>query len=254
MRIGELCQQEKARLLQEIERTRKATAARNRLAAASQTKTNQSRAAAVPRKLPVDWAKRYIAKEFKVVALRECPLPKDLLVCDAPEKAAEYWRLNIDTNPYFNSECECLAVLILDTHQHVKGHQLLSIGTINTMLVHAREVFRGAIVASAAAIILMHNHPSGGMVPSYADIKATHDIIRAGQLLNIEVLDHVIVGRPGQTGPGSFCSLYARGYFKGIDAFEGVNRKITNREVETILRRMCRIFKGHAQPELRRAA
>jgi DNA repair protein RadC len=51
-------------------------------------------------------------------------------------------------------------------------------------------------VASAAAIILMHNHPSGDVSPSYADIKATHDLIRAGQLLNIKVLDHVIVGHP----------------------------------------------------------
>jgi proteasome lid subunit RPN8/RPN11 len=109
-------------------------------------------------------------------------------------------------------------------------------------------------VASAAAIILMHNHPSGDVSPSYADIKVTHDLIRAGQLLKIVVLDHVIVGRPGQTGPGSSFSLFARGYFKAIDCFQGVNRKITKREVETILRRMCRIFKGHARTDQRRAA
>ena len=224
------------------------------VAASSQTKTNQSRSAALPRKLPVNWSERYIAKEFKVVALRECPLSKDLHLCDEPSKAAEYWRLNVATNPYFNSECECLVVLILNARRHVKGHQLVTIGTMNKMLVHAREIFRTAIAANASAVVLMHNHPSGDLTPSYADIKVTHDLIRAGQLLKIEVLDHVIVGHPIETGPRGYFSLLAHGYFKGIDAFEGVNRKITKREVETILRRMCRIFKGHAQPELRRAA
>ena len=150
------------------------------VATTSQPKTNQTRGAALPRKLPVDWAERRIAKEFKVVALRECSLSKELHFCDIPDKAAEYWRLNIATNPYFNSECECAAVLILNARHHVKGHQLISIGTMDTLLVHGREVFRGAIVASAAAIILMHNHPSGDVTPSYADIKVTHDLIRAG--------------------------------------------------------------------------
>jgi proteasome lid subunit RPN8/RPN11 len=224
------------------------------VAAASQTKTHQARATALPRKLPVDWAERYIAKEFRVVALRECPLSRDLHLCDEPSKAAEYWRHNIATNPYFNSECECLAVLFLDTFRHVKGHQLVTIGTVNTMLVHAREVFRTAIAASAAAVVLMHNHPSGNVCPSYADIKVTHDLIRAGKLLNIEVLDHVIMGHPSETGPRGYFSLYAHGYFKGIDSFAGVNRKITKREVDTILRRMCRIFKWHAQRDQRRAA
>jgi DNA repair protein RadC len=175
-------------------------------------------------------------------------------MCDTPEKAAEYWRQNIATNPYFNSECECLAVLILDSRHHVKGHQLISIGTMDTLLFHAREVFRTAILASAAAIILMHNHPSGDATPSYADIKATHDLIRAGELLNIKLLDHVIVGRQTEEGLGSSCSLYGRGYFKAIDSFEGVHRKITKRDVETLLRRVYRVFKVLARADQRRAA
>jgi DNA repair protein RadC len=78
----------------------------------------------------------------------------------------------------------------------VKGHQLVTIGTMDTMLVHPREVFRVAVVGCAAAIVLMHNHPSGDQTPSEADIKVTRDLIRAGQLLKIEVLDHVIMGNP----------------------------------------------------------
>ena len=147
------------------------------------------------------------AKEYKVVALRECPLPEQMKICDTPDNAADYWRLNIQTNPYFNPEAECLAVLMLNTRRRVKGHQLVTIGTMDTLLIHAREVFRGAIIASAAAIVLMHNHPSGDSTPSEADIKVTRDLIRAGQLIKIEVLDHVIMGNPSRT------SLRELGYF-----------------------------------------
>jgi len=146
------------------------------------------------------------AKEFKVVALRECPLPEHMQVCDTPQKAADYWRLNIATNPYFNSDCECFVVLMLNTRRRVKGHQLVTIGTMDTLLVHPREVFRGAIVAGASAIVMMHNHPSGEPQPSEADIKVTRDLIRAGQIIKIEVLDHVIMG-------ASHCSLRELGYF-----------------------------------------
>jgi hypothetical protein len=188
------------------------------VAAASQSKTHQNRAAAVPRKLPVDWVERYIAKEFKVVSLRECPLSRELHLCDTPEKAAEYWRLNVATHPYFNSECECFIALILNTRRHVKGHQLVSIGTLDTIRVHPREVFRAAIVASAAAIILMHNHPSGDATPSEADIKVTRELIRAGQLVKIEVLDHVIVGQATPRFPKDYTSLRELGYFFELDA------------------------------------
>lgn len=137
-------------------------------------------------------------KEFKVVALRDCPVPESMLVCETPDHAADYWRLHIATHPYFNPECECFVVLLLNTRRRVKGHQLVTIGTIDTLLVSPREVFRGAVVASAAAIVLMHNHPSGDPTPSEADIKVTRDLIRAGQLLKIEVLDHVIIGNPNR--------------------------------------------------------
>jgi DNA repair protein RadC len=146
-------------------------------------------------------------KEFKVVALRECPLLESMLICETPDQAAEYWRLHVATNPYFNPECECLVVLLLNTRRRVKGHQLVTIGTIDTILVHPREVFRVAVISSAAAVILMHNHPSNDPTPSEADIKVTRDLIRAGQLLKIDVLDHVIMGNPNRS------SLRELGYF-----------------------------------------
>lgn len=84
---------------------------------------------------------------------------------------------------------------------------MVSTGTMDTILVHAREVFRTAIATGASAIVLMHNHPSGEPMPSEADIKVTRDLIRAGQLLKIDVTDHVIVGNPTHS------SLRELGYF-----------------------------------------
>jgi proteasome lid subunit RPN8/RPN11 len=145
--------------------------------------------------------------EYKVTALRECPTSESLQQCETPDKAADYWRLHIASQPHFNPDCECLAVLLLNTCKRVKGHQLVSIGTMDTILVHPREVFRLAIVTTANAVIVMHNHPSGESTPSEADIKVTRDLIRAGQLLKLELLDHVVIGH------GNFSSLRALGYF-----------------------------------------
>jgi hypothetical protein len=99
--------------------------------------------------------------EYKVTALRECPTPYAMQHCETPDKTADYWRMHIATRPHFNPDCECLAMLILNTRRRVKGHQLVSIGTMDTILVHPREVFRLAIITAASALIVMHNHPSG---------------------------------------------------------------------------------------------
>lgn len=151
--------------------------------------------------------KPFCPKEYKVVALRECPLPAEMELCDTPERAAEYWRQHIVQHPAFNPDVESFFVLLLNTRRRVKGHALISTGTLDTLLVHPREVFRPAIISASAAIVIAHNHPSGDATPSEADIKVTRDLIRAGQLLRIEVLDHVIVGA------GQHCSLRAMGYF-----------------------------------------
>ena len=127
--------------------------------------------------------------------------------CETPDQAAAYWKAHIPDHPYFNSECECLVVFILNTRRRIKGHYLVSIGTMDTILCHPREIFRLAVMASAAGIIIAHNHPSGDPTPSEADIKITRDLIRAGQLLKIEVLDHIVMGHPSHT------SLRSLGYF-----------------------------------------
>lgn len=146
-------------------------------------------------------------QEWKIVSLRECPTPDTMRQCETPDQAAAYWKAHIATHPYFNPECECLVVFILNTRRRIKGHYLVSIGTMDTILCHPREIFRLAVMASAAAIIICHNHPSGEPTPSEADIKITRDLIRAGQLLKIEVLDHIILGQPNHS------SLRSLGYF-----------------------------------------
>jgi DNA repair protein RadC len=147
-------------------------------------------------------------KEYKVVALRECPSPESLLLCDTPDKAVEYWNTHLQEHPYVSTECECFVVLLLNTRRRVKGHHLVSIGTLDTILVTPREVFRTAVMLGAAAVVLLHNHPSGDPTPSEADIKVTRDLIRAGQLLKIEVLDHVIVGANQHTSLKQLGYLY----------------------------------------------
>src|SRR5512144_1399217 len=133
---------------------------------------------------------------YKVVPLREARTPDQMTLCDTPEAAAAYWRLHVPHAEAFDPECECFTVLLLNTRRRIKAHHLVSVGTHDTLLVHPLQVFRLAIMTSAAALVLLHNHPSGEPTPSEADIKVTRDLIRAGQLLKIEVLDHVIIGNP----------------------------------------------------------
>ena len=85
--------------------------------------------------------------------------------------------------------------LLLDTKNQVIGSELISVGTLNASLIHPREVFNAAIRASANAIILVHNHPSGDCKASKEDQEVTEKLQSAGSLLDIKVLDHVIVGR-----------------------------------------------------------
>jgi DNA repair protein RadC len=109
---------------------------------------------------------------------------------------------------------EVFQILLLNTRRRLIGKPVkISDGTLDTILVHAREVFQPAIAANAAAVVLAHNHPSGDPTPSEADIKVTRDLIRAGQLLKIEVLDHVILGRKTKERERDYVSLRELGYF-----------------------------------------
>ena len=140
-------------------------------------------------------------------------LPRELRetapVLDNPETVAEL--LAEETRVL---EVELFKVVLLNTRRRLIEIVNVTQGTLDTLLVHPREVFTAAIQRQAAALILVHNHPSGDPQPSDADIKVTRDLIRAGQLLRIEVLDHVILGRRSAERPVKFwSSLRELGYF-----------------------------------------
>jgi DNA repair protein RadC len=149
--------------------------------------------------------------EFKVMRVRECAFPAQMV--DTPERAVEYWRQNITVADWFDESKEALVVLVLNSRRRIIGHNLVTLGNLDSCSVQPREVFRPAIVAAGSAIILLHNHPSGDPTPSEADIKVTRDLIRAGQLLKIEILDHVIVGRPASEQIKPYSSLREMGFF-----------------------------------------
>lgn len=79
----------------------------------------------------------------------------------------------------------------------VTGYQIVSRGTLSASLVHPREVFKAALIANSYAIIVAHNHPGGSLDPSKEDIETTEQLIKAGQVLGVSVLDHVIVSSSG---------------------------------------------------------
>ena len=102
-----------------------------------------------------------------------------------------------------------LAVLLDTRGQHIKTAEI-SVGSLDSSVVHPREVFKEAISASAASVIFVHNHPSGITEPSGDDVSLTKRLVEAGTIMGIDVLDHVITGDTG------FTSLKREGYFSGI--------------------------------------
>lgn len=100
---------------------------------------------------------------------------------------------------------EVFAVLLLNSRHEMMRRVTVSVGSLNASIVHPREVFRPAILASAASIVLVHNHPSGDPEPSEEDLSITRRLVQVGDLLGIGVLDHVLIASRGIT------SLRARG-------------------------------------------
>ena len=105
-----------------------------------------------------------------------------------------------------HEEVEKVLLLLLDTKLHLMEEYLLSKGTVNASLLSTREVFRHALRAGACKIVLLHNHPSGSCNPSMEDLSVTKKIMEAGNLMEIPLLDHLIVG------DGCYLSLKEYGY------------------------------------------
>lgn len=109
--------------------------------------------------------------------------------------------LELDKEPQ-----EVLVLISLDVKHKVIGVDKISVGTLNASIVHPREVFKKALANNAALIMLAHNHPSGDSKPSPEDIQVTDRIKQAGDILGVELLDHIIIGDE------TFVSLKEMGY------------------------------------------
>lgn len=107
-----------------------------------------------------------------------------------------------------DEEQEHFIVLCLNTKNEIIARKTISIGTLDQAIVHPRDVFRFAIKNNAARIIAVHNHPSGNPEPSQNDKTVTKRLIRSGDILGVEILDHIIVGND------SYVSLRERGLFE----------------------------------------
>jgi DNA repair protein RadC len=144
----------------------------------------------------------YTIPGFRIALVREpgvklAERPQVRVAADAAPLVAQY---------IGDTDREVFAVALLTVRHRVLGLHTVSVGCLTSSLVHPREVFKPAILAGSAALLLAHNHPSGDPEPSAEDIALTRRLIAGGQLLGIEILDHLILGEDGR-----FVSLRERG-------------------------------------------
>jgi DNA repair protein RadC len=102
---------------------------------------------------------------------------------------------------------ESFNVITVDARNQVIARHLVSLGILDATLIHPREIYRPALLDGAAAIICVHNHPSGDPSPSAEDLKITRQLVEAGRVVDVKLLDHVIVGRPGPASRDGYLSL-----------------------------------------------
>lgn len=132
---------------------------------------------------------RAIVPLFTCSLVRDGSVRADDRTVDCAKAAAAIVRAVIG-----EADREHFVLVVLDARRRAVGVQVVSVGTLSASLVHPREVFKPAILLSAAAIVVAHNHPSGDCSPSSEDRDVTRRLQRAGELLGIPVADHVIIG------------------------------------------------------------
>lgn len=115
----------------------------------------------------------------------------DTTPLDSPEKVVNYMK-----GAFSDPTVEWFYAILLTRKNTPIGRIVVTQGTASTCLVHPREVFKAAILRSASSVICVHNHPSGDPSPSSADVKVTRQLREAGNILDIQLLDHVIIGDP----------------------------------------------------------
>ncbi|UYO63638.1 DNA repair protein RadC [Acetobacterium wieringae] len=147
------------------------------------------------------------AKRIQIVSLkmvRESTILYEARKISSPKDAAGLGQRFLE-----EADREQVIVCCLDNKNVPINLNVVSMGTLNTSLIHPREVFKTAIMSNAASIVLFHNHPSGDPEPSQEDISITKRIADAGTLMGIELLDHIIIGLEGR-----YLSLKEHGHLK----------------------------------------
>ena len=134
-------------------------------------------------------------KELAVLAVKELARrlmkedAKDIKTIHGPEDVARFVR-----HHFWQEQKERFSILLLNTKNHIIGLKDISVGSLTASIVHPREVFEAAILHHAAAIILLHKHPSGDPSPSREDIAVTQRLMKASNIMDIPILDHIILG------------------------------------------------------------
>lgn len=116
---------------------------------------------------------------------------------DSSQAIYDFWTKIIALRRDHEPDKEHLVAIVLNTDLRPRAYHIVSVGSLNEAIAHPREVFRAAILAGGYAIALVHNHPSGNCTPSMADRRMTKQLVEAAAILQIPLLDHVIVGNPG---------------------------------------------------------
>ncbi len=137
------------------------------------------------------------ALELAARAGREAVVDRERM--DAPDLVVAHFGAR------FRAErVEVLKALLLDTRLRLIHEAEISRGTINESVAHPREIFREAILRSAYAVIVVHNHPSGDPTPSHADMRITRKLAEVASIHDIKLIDHIIIGAPSPNGPGYY--------------------------------------------------
>lgn len=121
-----------------------------------------------------------------------------LIEVSDPVGMLRYWREHVASDPTVEDYKEQVLVVAIDTRMRVIGHHVVSVGTIDQCLLFVRDVLRPVLVAGAKRFILVHNHPSGDPAPSPPDIAVTKKLVRACEVMDLKLHDHVIIGGVGR--------------------------------------------------------
>lgn len=125
----------------------------------------------------------------RLQVVRERFLPYGQEKISSPEKVVKMVRRLLD-----GSDKECILAIPVDTKSKPLGIEFVAMGSVNCAYAFAREIYKHALISNATGVIIVHNHPSGEVMPSEQDWKFTREIQEAGDLLGVELLDHIIVG------------------------------------------------------------